>query len=690
MNNIMRRILAYLFLTIALLTNCLAQNIRISDEGDVDNTFIINCDNANSEYSTSVYFFDSGGSGTYRPNESYRRNISSTNGGSISIKFTQFNLALGTFLTIKDAISQQILVSNATGTSLNGQTITSNRGALQFIWSSGATGGPGFKAKVWCGSMCQVFSTTIVSSVAQTYEGDPQTGISEIYYGVCHDEEVSFTANSDFPNNNNLYAQSDSTLDYTWGVVYMGDTILTHTGVGGNTFSNAFHQGGGYYIFCNAVDSNGCINRNINTKKVRVSLHPVPESVSFFPDSVCTGTQVTMFGAPYVEPWIDFNADIFNVISICYDDYACYPFHLYSQIYPDTAIINSIDDIERIYINMEHSYLGDLSILVKCPNGQSCLLKAYNSGTPTIAPGWSITTVNNPDSYGGNIIHLGLAPDPSSGTACYYTAGEGYSYNFTPSATQPMGGSTSSASNPNITSISYTDPCGNTETSYVLNPGDYASYESMSSLVGCPLNGLWTLYVCDHLNYDNGFVFEWGIFFNEEINYDYLWSYSNTYLESSFSWSGEGLQTGMNGDSYATAIVHNSDTSNWREIPYTFTATDNFGCTYDTTIIVHVKPAMYEDCDSTITMNETELTEEISIIPNPVHDIINIYSPETISEIEIVNTLGKVVKRVDVNAYNVACNVEDLPNGLYVVRIYANSHAEHSRSARVVRKFIKE
>lgn len=686
----MRRLLVYLLLTIALLTNCIAQTIRISDEGDVDNTFIINCDNANSESTTSVYFFDSGENGIYRPNESYRRNITSTNGGSINIKFIQFSLASGTFLTIRDAVSQQVLAFNATGTSLANQTFTSNRGSLEFIWSSESAISQGFKAKVWCGAMCQVFSTTIVSSVAQTYEGNPQTGLSEIYYGVCLEEEVLFTANSDFPNNNNLYAQSDSTLDYTWGIVYMDDTILMHTGIGASNFSYTFPHGGGYYVFCDAVDQNGCINRNINNKKVRVSLHPVPESVSFFPDSVCTGTQITMVGDPYVEPWINDNPDIFNIITICHDNYACYPFNLDAQIYTDTAIINSIDDIERIYINMEHSFLGDLSLLVKCPNGQSCLLKAHNSDTPTIAPGWSITTVNNPSSIFGANIHLGLAPDPSSGSACYYTAGEGYEYNFTPTATQPMGGSQYLSSNPNLTSITYTDPCGNTEASNVLNPGDYAPYESMASLVGCPLNGLWTLYVCDHLYLDNGFIFEWGIFFNGDVYNDNLWSYSNSYPESSFSWSGEGLQTGMNGDSYATAIVHNNDTNNWREIPYTFSATDNFGCTYDTTIIVHVKPAIYEGCDSTPTMNETELTEEISIIPNPVHGIINIYSPETISEIEIVNILGKVVKRVDVNAYNVACNVEDLPNGLYVVRIYANSHAEHSRSARVVRKFIKE
>ena len=62
-------------------------------------------------------------------------------------------------------------------------------------------------------------------------------------------------------------------------------------------------------------------------------------------------------------------------------------------------------------------------------------------------------------------------------------------------------------------------------------------------------------------------------------------------------------------------------------------------------------------------------SQNINLYPNPTNDILNITSSETISEIEIVNAMGQVVKRIDVNADNVACNVEDLTRGVYVVRI---------------------
>ena len=61
---------------------------------------------------------------------------------------------------------------------------------------------------------------------------------------------------------------------------------------------------------------------------------------------------------------------------------------------------------------------------------------------------------------------------------------------------------------------------------------------------------------------------------------------------------------------------------------------------------------------------------EISIFPNPTNDILNITFSEIIFEIEIVNALGQVVKRVEVNSGNVVCNVENLSSGVYVVRIY--------------------
>ncbi len=93
-----------------------------------------------------------------------------------------------------------------------------------------------------------------------------------------------------------------------------------------------------------------------------------------------------------------------------------------------------------------------------------------------------------------------------------------------------------------------------------------------------------------------------------------------------------------------------------------------------------------EDC-SKVEENEFAI---LQIFPNPATDILNITSSETISEIEIVNTLGQVVKRIEVNSDSAVCNVENLKAGIYMVRIYNNPLTEPVEAAVSQRKFIKE
>ena len=78
--------------------------------------------------------------------------------------------------------------------------------------------------------------------------------------------------------------------------------------------------------------------------------------------------------------------------------------------------------------------------------------------------------------------------------------------------------------------------------------------------------------------------------------------------------------------------------------------------------------------------------DDVKIFPNPTSDILNITSSETISEIEIVNVMGQVVKRIEVNADNAVCDVEDLRSGVYVVRIRTLRQAQGA----ALRKFVKE
>ena len=118
-------------------------------------------------------------------------------------------------------------------------------------------------------------------------------------------------------------------------------------------------------------------------------------------------------------------------------------------------------------------------------------------------------------------------------------------------------------------------------------------------------------------------------------------------------------------DGYQFASWNDDNTDNPRYITVTS----------DATYIASFIPAVGID---------ESIATEIAIFPNPVTDILNITSSETISEIEIVNVMGQVVKRIEVNSDNVVCNVEDLKAGVYVVRIRTAS-ATFSQ-----RRFVKE
>ncbi len=116
----------------------------------------------------------------------------------------------------------------------------------------------------------------------------------------------------------------------------------------------------------------------------------------------------------------------------------------------------------------------------------------------------------------------------------------------------------------------------------------------------------------------------------------------------------------------------------------------NDGNTDNPRTITVVADATYIASFVSVTGIEKTAAFEIALFPNPATDILNITSSETISEIEIVNTLGQVVYRTDVNADNAVCDVNGLANGVYVVKIYGNPRTSTGSASGIVQKFIKE
>lgn len=89
-----------------------------------------------------------------------------------------------------------------------------------------------------------------------------------------------------------------------------------------------------------------------------------------------------------------------------------------------------------------------------------------------------------------------------------------------------------------------------------------------------------------------------------------------------------------------------------------------------------------EDCSG---VEENEIVD-LQIYPNPVSNTLHITSSEEISEIEIVNMMGQVVLQMDVHGESAVCDVENLPSGVYVVKVRALRQAQGA----TLRKFVKE
>ena len=97
-----------------------------------------------------------------------------------------------------------------------------------------------------------------------------------------------------------------------------------------------------------------------------------------------------------------------------------------------------------------------------------------------------------------------------------------------------------------------------------------------------------------------------------------------------------------------------------------------------------------EDCSG---VEENEIVD-LQIYPNPVSNTLHITSSEEISEIEIVNMMGQVVLQMDVNGESAVCDVENLPSGVYVVKVralrYFGEAQQPQAQGATLRKFVKE
>ncbi len=500
----------------------------------------------------SAMLYDSGGpNGSYSNNESYRITVCVPSGYPMELNVTMQTesnqYADRDYLSIYQGTGTTgTLIANRIGTESYGTTFTEtytvNSSCATFVWATdGSVTYPGFEIEIRCAIPCQAYTVSIAP--------EAQYDANEGAYLGCSGGTVSAIVN--FPNNNQNYQQTIDNTNFSWNVLNSNGTQIFE-GLGLNELSEPLAPGA-YFYTLTTTDLNGCQVVS-NTVTVYISVPPTFTGTTVTP-SICSGDAAALVGVVNPPDEWEMTIEEVNPEQHCFDDNhinaeqtSCFTY----AAFPGQTI-TSASDIQSIGMRMEHSYMGDLDIIIQCPNGQRMTLFHQACG----------------GGFFGEAVDYHTMGTNSCSDGPQWV-GVGYDYYWTASNNRGL----MSSNCP-----SYSNP---------LPAGNYQPVDNFSSLVGCPINGEWCVIFIDHMSLDDGTVFQTELHFSDNIipAEENRISFQNTYDMSETSqdltWGGSAVFPELEANTTATPTEPG-------EHEYTFYATDNFGCTYDTTLIVTVR-----------------------------------------------------------------------------------------------------
>jgi gliding motility-associated-like protein len=519
-------------------------------------------------------FTDSGGktannqANPYRNNENSTITICSDNPAYkyISLGFDELDVLAGDELCIYDGrnTTDPALLLGCASDFANTRnyiietTVRNPTGCMTITFRSDATGtGRGWAARVMCMSACQTVRAQIEETTPKINPVD--TG----WIDGCPGTRVSFLGKGIYPFNNIAYRQSDSLSKFEWN---FGDgSPIAY----GKEVDHIYTQSGGFVVKLTVTDTAGC--KNVNFIKQRVRISPRPNfGLANIPTTVPVGTTVSLKGTT-----TGFNTN-FQVSSTA--NTATFPIgqvrseqlfipdnpaqeyrtSVYFTDFNPGQVLTNVNDLKRVFVNMEHSWARDLEIKVVCPNRQQVITHAYNL-----------------NDRATNRIRLGV---PRCNNGC--TQGSDNTANTNDAATNPAGIGAEYSWTPTgaRTIRSYTTPA-----TADIPAGNYRPDQALTGLVGCPLNGEWSIVVKDQFGADNGWIFQWGIEFQQRV-YPTLETFTPKLVSS--NWVNNQNVTRYMVDSIV-AQPRNAGVAS-----FIYQVRDTFGCVFDTIVNIRVTPVL--------------------------------------------------------------------------------------------------
>lgn len=531
----MRILLSILFVATSLLAFSQQTNIQMSPANNLQTFSTCN-----------GFIIDSGGQGG--PGYSNGENIviticPDTPGNIMSIVFNLFSLSTTDdnpspnitnvdYMDVYDGNSTAApTLGTYSGNQLQGVVINATAlnatGCITLRFRSNSVGTGMFTAQATCDTPC---ATPTAAGVIVGGETSDSTR-------VCIGETVNFA------NLGSFAAPGFTLQNYEWD--FMDGASAT-----GQNVSHAYTVPGQYLVQLFVTDDNGCGNTNLIDLQVFVATEP---DFTGFPGdtTLCLGENAVFTADPesYEVLWNGFTGSQ-SIQDGCLPDTllgVSQDITIMQTGFSAGSTLQNVSDIQSFCIDLEHSFMGDLVIIVECPNGQTQIMHQQGGG------GTQIGVPNQLDNVD--------CSDPS-------TQGTPYTYCFTPTAP-----------------LTWVDWVNNNGFATTLPAGDYAPVQPFTNLIGCPLNGVWTLTVIDNWAADDGTLFAFDINLNPAL-YPPITVFEpqiGLAADSSY-WTMPATFASMS----ANGDVLTVNPTNSGIFTYQYNVIDNFGCTHDTSVTVIV------------------------------------------------------------------------------------------------------